>query len=62
MLHAVVHSGRESERTMLANPLDKLAPGDVLLLDRGYSVAWLINLLNERGLRFVMRCDTAIGG
>ena len=31
MLHAVVHSGCESERAMLANALDKLAPGDVLL-------------------------------
>lgn len=62
MLHAVVHSGCESERAMLANALDKLAPGDVLLLDRGYPAAWLINLLNERGILFVMRCDTASGG
>lgn len=61
-LHAAVHSGCESERAMLANALDKLAPGDVLLLDRGYPAAWLINLLNERGILFVMRCDTASGG
>jgi hypothetical protein len=31
---------------MLAHALDKLAPDDVLLLDRGYPAAWLINLLN----------------
>ena len=61
-LHAAVHSGCESERAMLANALDKFAPGDVLLLDRGYPAAWLINLLNERGILFVMRCDTASGG
>ena len=61
-LHAAVHSGCESERAMLANALDKLGPEDVLLLDRGYPAAWLVNLLNERGIRFVMRCDTASGG
>lgn len=61
-LHAAVHSGRESERAMLAEALDKLGPHDVLVLDRGYPAAWLINLLNARGIRFVMRCDTAGGG
>lgn len=60
-LHAAVHSGGESERAMLANALDKLAPDDLLLLDRGYPAAWLINLLNARGIRFIMRCDTASG-
>ena len=34
----------------------------MLLLDRGYPAAWLINLLNARGIRFVMRCDTSAGG
>lgn len=61
-LHAAVHSGCESERAMLANALDTLGPDDLLLLDRGYPAAWLINLLNERGIRFIMRCDTARGG
>ena len=59
-LHAAVHSGCESERAMLANALDKLGPEDVLLLDRGYPAAWLINLLRERGIRFVMRCVTDV--
>ena len=57
-LHAAVHSGSTSERAMLVEALDKLGPDDVLLLDRGYPAAWLINLLSERGIRFVMRCDT----
>ena len=61
-LHAAVHSASESERAMLANALDTLSPGDVLLLDRGYPAAWLVNLLLARGIRFVMRCDTRSGG
>ena len=61
-LHAAVHSGCESERAMLAEALDKLGPHDVLLLDRGYPAAWLINLLEARGIRFIMRCDTTAGG
>jgi len=61
-LHAAVHSAAESERAMLAQALDKLQPGDLLLLDRGYPAAWLVNLLNERGIRFVMRCDRQAGG
>jgi hypothetical protein len=43
-------------------PLEKLGPSDVLLLDRGYPAAWLVNLLNEHGIRFIMRCDTGSGG
>ena len=61
-LHAEVCAATESERAMLANALEKLDPSDVLLLDRGYPAAWLVNLLNERGIRFVMRCDTSSGG
>jgi len=47
-LHAAVHSASEAERAMLANALDKLGPDDVLLLDRG--------------VRFIIRCDTTSGG
>lgn len=60
-LHASVHSNTESERAMLVEALDKLQPGDVLLLDRGYPAAWLVQLLNERGIKFVMRCDNDSG-
>ena len=34
---------------------------DVLLLDRVYPAAWLVNLLQERGIHFIMRCDTRSG-
>lgn len=61
-LHAAVHSACESERAMLANALDVLRPGDVLLLDRGYPAAWLVHLLNARGISFIIRCDTVSGG
>jgi Transposase DDE domain len=60
-LHACVHSASTSERAMLVEALDKLQPGDVLLLDRGYPAAWLVALLCERGIRFVMRCDKLTG-
>lgn len=60
-LHAAVHSALESERAMLMDSLDKLDAGDVLLLDRGYPAAWLVQALQERGIRFVMRCDNDSG-
>ena len=60
-LHAQVHSSTESERAMLVESLGKLGPDDVLLLDRGYPAAWLVQLLTERGIRFVMRCDNDSG-
>jgi len=60
-LHASVHSNIESERAMLVEALNKLGPDDVLLLDRGYPAAWLVQLLNERGIKFIMRCDNASG-
>ena len=47
-LHAEVCCANESERSMLANALDKLGPSDVLLLDRGYPAAWLVNLGKPR--------------
>jgi hypothetical protein len=60
-LHASVHSGLVAERCMLVEALDRLGPDDVLVLDRGYPAAWLVALLNARGIRFVMRCDNEGG-
>ena len=60
-LHASVHSGSVAERSMLVEALDLLGPDDVLVLDRGYPAAWLVALLNARGIRFVMRCDNEGG-
>lgn len=56
-LHAAVHGAEGSERQMLVEALELLGPDDVLVLDRGYPAAWLVALLNERGIRFCMRCD-----
>ena len=60
-LHASVRSPLVSERCMLVRALDALGPDDVLVLDRGYPAAWLVGLLNARGIRFVMRCDNGGG-
>ena len=60
-LHASVHSELVAERSMLVEALDLLGPDDVLVLDRGYPAAWLVALLNARGIRFVMRCDNGGG-
>lgn len=59
VLHASVHAATVSERAMLAEALEQLQPGDLLLLDRGYPAAWLIHLLEQRGIRYVMRCDNS---
>jgi hypothetical protein len=56
-LHASVYGAEGSERQMLVEALDLLGPDDVLVLDRGYPAAWLVALLNDRGIRFCMRCD-----
>ncbi|HOM12012.1 MAG TPA: IS4 family transposase [Rubrivivax sp.] len=60
-LHAAVHGACESERAMLMESLAKLGADDVLLLDRGYPAAWLVQVLQQRGIRFVMRCDNDSG-
>ena len=60
-LHAAVYGAEGSERQMLVESLDLLGPDDVLVLDRGYPAAWLVALLNERGIRFCMRCDNDCG-
>lgn len=60
-LHATVYGAEGSERQMLVEALEVLGPHDVLVLDRGYPAAWLVALLNERGIRFCMRCDNDSG-
>jgi hypothetical protein len=60
-LHACVYDAQGSERQLLVEALDRLGPGDLLLLDRGYPASWLVCLLNERGIRWCMRCDNDSG-
>jgi hypothetical protein len=57
MLAASLHSVHESERQMLFEHLDRLGPGDLLLLDRGYPSRWLVASLNQRGIAFCMRVE-----
>jgi len=56
-LHVSVHDAGIGERAMLVEALDALGPDDILVLDRGYPATWLVSLLNERGIRFCIRCD-----
>ena len=60
-LHACVYDAQGSERQLLVEALDRLGPGDLLVLDRGYPASWLVCLLNERGIRWCMRCDNDSG-
>lgn len=60
-LHACVHGVAVDERQMLFEALEQLGPDDVLVLDRGYPSTWLVALLNERGVRYCIRCDNPSG-
>jgi hypothetical protein len=44
-----------SERDLLMSHLDKVKPGDLLLLDRGYPCIWLLFLLQAKGIEFCVR-------
>jgi hypothetical protein len=58
MLHVAVGPESEGERQMLFDQLDLLRAGDVLVLDRGYPATWLVQLLHQRGMDFIIRCDS----
>lgn len=58
MLHVAVGPESEGERQMLFDQLDLLRAGDVLVLDRGYPATWLVQLLHQRGIDFIIRCDS----
>jgi hypothetical protein len=55
----VVAPTATSERELLLQHLDRLSPGDVLLLDRGYPSFEILQLLRERGIDFVIRVPKA---
>lgn len=57
MLAASLHSIHENERQMLYQHLDRLGPGDLLLMDRGYPCRWLPAVLAQRGIGFCMRVE-----
>lgn len=62
MLHVAVGTELEGERQMLFDELDRLRRGDVLILDRGFPASWLVQALLQRGIDFVIRCDSTQGG
>lgn len=51
----------ESWRTRPMESPGKLGAHDVLLLGGGLSAAWLVQTLQQRGIRFVTRCDNVSG-
>lgn len=61
MLHVAVGPEGEGERQMLFDQLERLRRGDVLILDRGYPASWLVQALVQRGIDFVIRCDSTQG-
>ena len=46
---------KSSERDLLMQHLDKIEPGDLLLLDRGYPCFWLLFLLKAKEIEFCVR-------
>ena len=44
-----------SERDLLMQHMDKIKPGDLLLLDRGYPCFWLLFLLKAKQIEFCVR-------
>jgi hypothetical protein len=62
MLAATLHSTCTGERQALFEQLGSFAPGDLLLLDRGYPARWLFGVLAERRIDFCARVDTTDGG
>lgn len=58
MLHVAVGPDAQGERQMLFEQLNRLRAGDVLILERGFPVSWLVQALLQRGIDFVIRCDS----
>ena len=58
---------RLSKATHTCNPVgyfnssNRLLRGDVLILDRGFPASWLVQALAQRGIDFVIRCDSTPG-
>ncbi|MFT7401479.1 MAG: hypothetical protein ACI83N_001070 [Hydrogenophaga sp.] len=51
----------EGERQMLFDRLDLLQSGDVPVLNRGYPATWLVQVLHQRDIDFIIRCDSTRG-
>jgi hypothetical protein len=60
-LHVAVGSQAEGEHQVLFDQLDRLRCGDVLILERGFPAFWLVQARVQRGIDFVIRCDSSEG-
>lgn len=56
-LAAKLYSPSTGERQMLFEHLECLAPGDLLVLDRGYPARWLMAYLTQQRVSFCVRAD-----
>jgi len=54
-LDAQITGYNGSEKELLLRHLEKVNPGDILILDRGYPSKFLFSLLQSRGIHFCMR-------
>ena len=54
-LDARLSAYASSERDLLMQHMDKIKPGDLLLLDRGYPCFWLLFLLKAKEIEFCVR-------
>lgn len=57
-LDATITKCNSSERDEFVNLLDRVLPGDIVILDRGYPSYELICQLQAKGIDFVMRVST----
>jgi hypothetical protein len=57
VLDARVGKYTQSEHELLLKHLGSAAPGDVLVLDRGYASYLLLAEMASRGLHFIVRCN-----
>lgn len=57
ILDGIMDVHNASERTLALTQLEKLENGDLLLLDRGYPSEQLMLAMEEKGIRYLMRCN-----
>lgn len=57
ILDGIMDIHNASERTLALTQLEKLEKGDLLLLDRGYPSEQLMRAMEEKGVKYLMRCN-----
>jgi hypothetical protein len=59
IIDALIRPKRQGERSLLVSHAQQLAPGDLVLLDRGYPAFWVFNLILAQGAHFCSRIKEA---